>query len=74
MNDSRDKEELTPCLLYNGIGICIYFNSEDDIDGQGSCLWWDDEPHACTGWVNPDDRCECYETVNYIGLYKEDKD
>lgn len=50
---------------------CIHFSVEEDIDGQGACLLWDDDPPvACIGWLSEEWSCIDYEAFEYITLEK----
>lgn len=52
------------------IGLCIHFDAEELIDGQGTCLWYDcDDYFKCIGWIG-DAVCIDYETCEIIMLEK----
>jgi hypothetical protein len=50
--------------------VCIYFDHETLVDGQGSCMLWDDAPFKCIGWLSNDSCCIDYEPWEVIGLEK----
>ena len=51
-------------------GICMNFDGEEIVDGQGSCMLWEDAPFRCIGWLSNDSCCIDYEPWEVIGLEK----
>lgn len=56
-------------LVWNA-RTCIHFDSETLIDGQGTCLLWDDAPFKCIGWLSDNACCIDYEIWACYGLEK----
>lgn len=51
-------------------GVCMHFDNETLVDGQGTCMLWDDAPFKCIGWLSNKACCIDYETWVCYGLEK----
>lgn len=53
-------------------GTCIHFDDDDEsmVDGQGSCMLYDDTLVKCIGWLSGKFCCIDYEPWEVIELVK----
>ena len=53
--------------------MCIHFDADETVEGQGTCMLWNDDPYKCIGWLSDKFCCIDYEAAEYFILEKVKK-